>query len=109
MPSPETCCDSASPTVKKACSNPNTMPVSAATPTPAHSGAPAYTASQPVKAPATMIPSMPRLSTPARSHSSTPSVPRMSGVAMRSTATQKAGLERMSSRSVISSPARGTA
>ena len=35
-----------------------------------------------------MMPSMPRLSTPARSHSSTPSVPRISGVAMRSTATQ---------------------
>ena len=70
--------------------------------TPTHSGAPAYTASQPVNAPATMIPSMPRLSTPARSHSSTPSVPRISGVAMRSTATQKAGLARMSTTSVIS-------
>jgi len=35
---------------------------------------------------------MPRFSTPARSHSSTPSVPRISGVAMRSTATQKGRL-----------------
>src|SRR4029078_6800597 len=53
-----------------------------------------------------MIPSMPRLSTPARSHSNTPSVPKMSGVAMRSTATQKgtpATMSRMSA--VIVSPA----
>ncbi len=37
-----------------------------------------------------MMPSMPRFKTPARSHSSTPSVPRISGVARRSTATQNA-------------------
>src|SRR6476646_10274271 len=36
-----------------------------------------------------MMPSMPRLSTPARSHSSAPSVPKISGVAIRSTADQK--------------------
>jgi hypothetical protein len=36
-----------------------------------------------------MIPSMPRLRTPARSHSSAPSVPKISGVAIRSTAAQK--------------------
>jgi hypothetical protein len=100
-PRPATCCDSARPTVSHACSSPNTAPQTAATTTPIHSGAPAYTASQPVNAPATMIPSMPRFSTPARSHSSTPSVPRISGVAMRSTAIQNAGLARMSRRSVM--------
>ena len=91
MPRPVTCWDSASTTVSSPCSTPNAAPVSAATATPIHSPAPWYTASQPAKAPATMMPSMPRLSTPARSHSSTPSVPRISGVAMRSTATQNGG------------------
>ncbi len=38
------------------------------------------------------MPSMPRFSTPARSHSSTPRVPKISGVAMRSTATQNDGV-----------------
>src|SRR3989344_5611401 len=56
MPSPDTCCDSASPTVSQACNSPNTAPVSAATSTPVHNPWPAYTVSQPVKAPATMIP-----------------------------------------------------
>ena len=46
-----------------------------------------------------MMPSMPRLSTPARSHSSTPIVPRISGVAMRRTATQKVAVPSVSSRS----------
>ena len=35
------------------------------------------------------MPSMPRLSTPARSHSSAPSTPKMNGVAMRIAAAQK--------------------
>ena len=43
-----------------------------------------------------MMPSMPRFSTPARSHSSTPSVPKISGVAMRSTADQKSALAKSS-------------
>ena len=53
-----------------------------------------------------MIPSMPRFSTPARSHSSTPSVPRISGVAMRSTATQKG---RLKSSSKVSASMGGAA
>ncbi len=40
-------------------------------------------------APRVMIPSMPRLSVPARSHSSSPRVAKMSGVAIRSVAAQK--------------------
>jgi hypothetical protein len=89
-PSPDTCCDKPSGTVSTACSRPNTAPAKAAASTPTYSGAPRYTTSQPVKAPAAMMPSMPRFKTPARSHSSTPKVPRISGVARRSTATQKA-------------------
>jgi hypothetical protein len=61
-----------------------------------------------VNAPATMIPSMPRFRTPARSHNSTPSVPRISGVAMRSTAIQNDWLTTMSSSSLIAAAA-GTA
>ena len=53
----------------------------------------------PVNAPATMMPSMPRLSTPARSHSSTPSVPKISGVAMRSTADPEVGVAEHASTS----------
>ncbi len=40
MPSPDTCCDSASPTVSAACSSPNAAPAAAATATPAHRSAP---------------------------------------------------------------------
>jgi hypothetical protein len=54
-----------------------------------------------------MMPSMPRFNTPARSHSSTPSVPKISGVAMRSTATQNGTLNNSSSVSDSMSAAPG--
>ena len=58
-------------------------------------------------APRVMMPSMPRLSTPARSHSSSPSVAKISGVAMRSAAAQKLACSRMSSASVIAGAGSG--
>src|SRR5918992_1243393 len=57
-----------------------------------------------------MMPSMPRLSTPARSHKSSPSVPRISGVAIRTAAAQKAAESRISSTpSIASGPAQAVA
>ena len=58
--------------------------------------APSQTASQPAKAPTTMMPSMPRLRTPARSQMSSPIVAKISGEAMRTTAAQKLAETRMS-------------
>ena len=51
------------------------------------------TVSQPAKAPAVMMPSMPRLSTPARSQMSSPRVAKMSGEAMRTAAAQSEAVE----------------
>src|SRR5688572_4193566 len=50
-------------------------------------------------APAVKMPSMPRLRTPARSQINSPSVPKMSGVAMRSAAAQNAAVKKISSAS----------
>ena len=47
---------------------------------------------------------MPRFSTPARSHNNTPSVPRISGVAMRSTETQNGASSSSASVSFIAAP-----
>src|SRR3712207_2264799 len=55
-------------------------------------------------APAVKMPSMPRLSTPARSQTSSPSVPKISGVAMRSAAAQKLAVARISSISSMARP-----
>ncbi|MNL71986.1 hypothetical protein D3C87_1972250 [compost metagenome] len=48
-----------------------------------------------------MIPSMPRFSTPARSEINAPSVARISGVAIRSTAAQRPAEARMSKSALI--------
>ena len=77
------------------------MPVRSATATPPQSGSPSQTASQPAKAPTTMIPSIPRLRTPARSQISSPIVAKISGEAMRTTAAQKVAEIKMSRISVI--------
>ncbi len=58
-------------------------------------------------APSVMIPSMPRLSVPARSHSSSPSVAKIKGVAIRSVAAQKLAWNRMSRASVIGAAGSG--
>src|SRR5688500_20122774 len=50
-------------------------------------------------APAVKMPSMPRLRTPARSQINSPSVPKMSGVTMRSAAAQNAAVKKKSSAS----------
>src|SRR5204862_426500 len=75
---PATCCDSASGTVSTPWSTPKAAPVAAATRTPVHRPAPEYTASQPGSAPATMLPSIPRFGTLARSadHLEHPGEPR---------------------------------
>ena len=52
-------------------------------------------------APRVMMPSMPRLSMPARSHNSSPRVAKISGVAIRSVAAQKLACSRMSSVALI--------
>src|SRR3712207_5105174 len=52
-------------------------------------------------APSVMIPSMPRLSTPARSQINSPKVAKTSGVAIRSVAAQKHAVSRISSASVM--------
>jgi hypothetical protein len=80
------------------------MPASIAAATPHHSGAPMKTAIQPVKAPMTMIPSIPRFSTPARSQISSPIVAKIRGDAMRTAAAQKLPASRMSSNSIIRAP-----
>ena len=105
MPRPVTCCESPSGTVISAWRSPKAAPDSAATPTPVHRSAPLKTLSQPIIAPKVMMPSMPKLSTPDRSQSSAPSVPKMSGVAMRSTEAQTP-LEPRISISSIGAPAR---
>ena len=66
-----------------------------------------YTDVHPTMAPAVMMPSMPRLRTPARSHTSSPRVPKTSGVAMRRAAAQKLAVTRISSGSVIAGPDSG--
>ena len=48
-----------------------------------------------------MMPSMPRLSTPARSQISSPIVAKISGEAMRMAAAQKLAVKRMSSASTL--------
>src|SRR5215217_4873188 len=55
-------------------------------------------------APATKMPSMPRLSTPARSQISAPRTPKISGVAMRKAAAQKLAEPMMSKMTSISDP-----
>src|SRR3712207_3032777 len=50
-------------------------------------------------APAVKMPSMPKLRTPARSQISSPSVPKMSGVAMRSAAPQSGAVKNIPSAS----------
>ena len=57
---------------------------------------PQKTVSHPAMAPMVMMPSMPRLSTPARSQIRAPSTPKIKGVAMRSTAAHRLALARMS-------------
>ncbi len=103
-PSPETCCDRPSVTVSPECSSPNSAPAAAAAAIPAQSPPPEKTVSQPAIAPKVMIPSMPRLSTPARSQTSAPSVPRISGVAIRSTAAHSPAEARISRIAVIAAP-----
>jgi hypothetical protein len=55
---------------------------------------------QPAKAPAVMMPSMPRLSTPARSQINSPIVAKISGEAMRIAATQNEAVKRISKASI---------
>jgi len=56
---------------------------------------------QPVMAPSVMMPSIPRLSTPARSQTSSPRVAKISGQAMRTVAAQKPAVANTSRRSII--------
>ena len=64
----------------------------------------AEVACQPVKAPMTMIPSIPRFSTPARSQISSPIVAKIRGEAMRIAAAQKLVEIKMSHSAIISTP-----
>lgn len=61
----------------------SSTPTSAAAATPSQSEPVVSVVRKPVIAPISMIPSIPRLSTPARSQRISPSVPKMMGVAMR--------------------------
>lgn len=62
---------------------------------------------QPAKAPATMMPSMPRFSTPARSQISSPMVAKISGEAMRIAAVQNEAVSRMSKAVISTAPGSG--
>ncbi len=100
IPRPTTCCERPKGTVSVAWTRPKRAPLAKATATPHQSGMPRYTAIQPAKAPKTMIPSIPRLRTPARSQMSSPIVAKMSGEAMRTAAAQKLAVKRISTSSI---------
>ncbi len=76
-------------------------PASAAATSPIQRSPPWNTVIQPTMAPRVMMPSMPRLRTPARSQIRAPRVPKISGVAILSTAAQSDAVVRMSRASVI--------
>src|SRR5262245_44978291 len=82
MPMPATCWLTPTVTVSSAIIAPATAPAASAQATPAQSDPVRSAARKPTKAPAYIVPSMPRLSTPARSLQIAPSAPNTSGVAI---------------------------
>ena len=89
---PETCWLTPSTTVSSAISNPTSAPVANAATTPSQVAA-EIGRGESVMATSSMVPSMPRLSTPKRSRSSSPMVASSSGVAIRSNAAKKAEID----------------